>query len=159
MESIKTKILNHLLSTSESKKEYLEKVFERHKEFFEQLLVREFVGYIPKTTNEPALKIFEEHAEIFQRWILWQSYYLNRKALHDPLHLPKYDGMMIYLKVLHVMAEANRKKIDVQKPVNVSVERPWLDTVMEDLNAFNKEYADKANKTNIDKTGKNGKAS
>lgn len=162
MDKIKTKILNYLFRDNEGlQKEYykkhLENLYEKHKEFFESLFIKDFIGYIPKDVNEPALKIFEEHAELFQRWVLWQSYYINRKALHDPIHIPKYDGMMIYLKVLHVMAEANKKSMPVQKQSMPKVEKPWLDSVMEDLQDINQKYANKINKNNSGKGTKGGK--
>ena len=122
-------------------------LYEQNKEFFEELLIKEFVGYIPTNVTEPALKIFEEHAELFQKWIMWQSYYINRKALHDPVHIPKYDGMMIYLRVLHLMAENNKKaKPITQTSVNQKVEQPWLDKALEGISEYKKLYED--SKTN-----------
>src|SRR5580692_955677 len=87
----------------------LDKIFDANKEYFELLLVKDFVGYIPKEISEPSLKIFQEHGEMFERWILWQSWYINRKALNDPLKIPFYNGMMVYLKVLYTMARLHKQ--------------------------------------------------
>lgn len=145
LKDIQQYLSKKLLDNLEEKS--IESLYDKHREKFEQLLVRDFVGFIPKDVNEPALKIFEDHAESFQKWILWQSYYINRKALHDPLHIPKYDGMMIYLKVMHLMAEANKKKWVA--PViqnNTEVEIPWIDKVLQDLEDVKKAYENR--KTN-----------
>ena len=120
------------------KKLNLEKIYTENKEFFESMLVREFVGYIPKNMEEPVLKIFSEHAELMQRWVMWQSWYINKKCLHDPLKLTRYDGMMVYLKVLFLMAESNKKPV-VKNEVTTEVkekEKPWVEVALDGLNDF-----------------------
>lgn len=122
----------------------LRKTFNSNRELFESFLVQDFIGFIPENINEPALKIFEDHAELFQRWVMWQSYYINRKSLHDNKNIEKYDGMMIYLKVLFLMAEANKKsKKPEKKTINSEPEQSFLDKALEGLNDFRKGHDDK----------------
>src|SRR5665647_2426714 len=102
---MKNKILNYIFNRyhsffiNEVKNELIEKdltdikradlteLFENNKHFFELLLIKDFVGYIPENVNEPALKVFEENGDAIEKWILWQSWYLNRKALNDPVKI------------------------------------------------------------------------
>ncbi len=116
----------------------LDKVFIENKEYFESLLIKDFIGNIPKEVNEPNIALMKENSEMFQRWVLWQSYYVNRKAIHDQPNLQKYDGMMIYLKVLHLIAETSKKKgVVVHKQDTTEKETPWLETALEGVTNFN----------------------
>lgn len=134
----------------------LEKIYAENKHIFELLLIKDFTGKIPKDVTEPALKIFEEHGESFERWILWNSYYINKKAVNDPLKISLYSGMMIYLKVLHVMSMTNKKTYTpkLQSISKEEVETPWIDKVLTDINDFKK---DAKNKTVQDKQYENDK--
>lgn len=116
----------------------LRDLFNTNKEYFESLLVEDFIGYIPKNINEPALKIIGEYGEALQKWILWQSWGVNRKALHDTNRLQRYDGMMVYLKVLHTLAEKNKSsvKTTTSHAGNQTVEVPWIDKALGGLEKF-----------------------
>src|ERR1035437_1947997 len=87
----------------------LEKVYEENKKYFETLILKHFIGYIPNEVNEPGLKAFENNGDAIEKWILWQSLYVNRKALNEPVKILFYSGMMVYLKVLYTLANANKK--------------------------------------------------
>ena len=63
------------------KKLDLEKIFNEHKFEFELLLLKDFTGYIPKDVQEPVLKMFKEYGEDFERWTLFQSWYVNSRAI------------------------------------------------------------------------------
>ena len=145
---MKNKILKYLYNKFPPKIN-LEDVYEKNKSFFERKFVEEFTGYIPKELKEPTLKIFSDQAETFQKWILWQSYYINRKSLHDIKNLVKYDGMMIYLKVLYLMAEVNKKPYMAQTDnvENKKVEVPWVDKALTGVEEFSNEF-NKNNKKN-----------
>lgn len=119
-------------------KENLENLYNENKDFFQDMLVREFVGYVPKEINEPTLKFFSDNAAMFQKWVLWQSHYINRKAMHDPLKLPRYEGMMIYLKVLHTIASANKSVVSPDAPPEKEQpkEVPVIEKELEALSAF-----------------------
>lgn len=161
--NLKTKILSYIYKKNEKffqfhvkqsvledlYKQSIEELFEQRKELFESLFIKDFIGYIPKEITEPALKIFEEHGEMFQRWVMWQSYYVNRKALHDQQRLQVYDGMMIYLKVIYLMAEANKKKWVPPKRTTTSSEPeiPWLDKALQDVNFFKENHGKTKDKT------------
>ena len=158
---MKKKILNWIFRKNEDyfsnkvipKPLDLEKIFKDHQHFFELLVVKDFIGYIPKDVNEPALKIFKEYGEQMEKWTLWQSWYVNRKAMNDPLKITFYNGMMVYLKVLNTMDRVNKKNyipnVSVREPV---VEVPWLDQALSGLNEFKNEY--KTNKGAKDEADK-----
>jgi len=135
----------------------LEKIFNEHKYEFETLLVKDFIGYIPKEINEPTLKVFREFGEQFEKWTLWQSWYINHKAIRDPLKITFYDGMMVYLKVLNTMAKTNKKSSFVEAKGNIGdkkVEAPYIDAALSGIEEFknnvNKNY--KANQDTENQT-------
>lgn len=116
----------------------LEKIFNENKHYFELLLVKDFVGFIPKDIQEPALNIFKEGGEQFERWTLWQSWYINRKAINDPIKITFYNGMMVYLKVLNTLARVNKKNYQPteNKVVEESVASSWVDDALADVKGF-----------------------
>lgn len=119
----------------------LTQVYRENKEFFNQVITEDFVGYIPKSVKEPVLKIFSEYAEPFQRWLLWQSHLINKKSLHDKKNLERYDGMMIYLKILYTIADMN-KRFETPKqaqPITTDEkveEVSWLENALSEINQF-----------------------
>lgn len=135
---------------SQKSDENLLRIFNNNKHHFELLLIKDFVGYIPKDISEPALKVFEEYGEAFERWILWQSYYINKKAVNDPLKITLYNGMMIYLKVLQVMCMVN-KRTYVPKEIKSDgeVDAPWIDKALSGLKEFKQQYYE-SNKSDKD---------
>lgn len=118
----------------------LEKIYNDNKHFFELMLVKDFVGYIPKDVQEPALKIFKEYGEQFERWTLWQSWYVNRRAINDPVKIGFYNGMMVYLKVLNTLARVNKKNYQPERkplPEANEVETSWIEEALKGVNSFN----------------------
>lgn len=132
----------------------LREIYNAHKSEFESFLVEDFTGYIPKEISEPTLKIFKEHGESFQKWILWQSYYINKKALNDIPNLQKYNGMMVYFKVLHYLAET--QKSGVVKPTETVVEKetPWVEKAISGVEEAKSIYAKNNKRTNTSKSKK-----
>lgn len=122
----------------DSKKIDLDKIYNDNKDFFQDMLVREFVGYVPKDVNEPTLKFFADNAAMFQKWILWQSHYINRKSIHDPMKIFRYEGMMVYLAVLHKLTSAstNITPLDVAPTKEKEPETPVVEKELEALREF-----------------------
>lgn len=156
---MKSKILNYIFHRyhdyflKEVKSELIEKnltdikrsdlteLFENNKHFFELLLIKDFVGHIPQDVNEPALKAFEENGDAIEKWILWQSWYINRKALNDPMKILFYNGMMVYLKVLYTLANVNKKyKAPVIQKQNTKVEIPWIEQALSGVQSFTTDF-------------------
>lgn len=128
----------------------LDKVYEANSHYFDTLSLKSFVGYIPKDVTEPVLKVFEDYGESIERWTLWQSWYINRKAMNDPLKLDFYHGMMMYIKVLNTMSRIHKKPYLQSKPItnDTKVETPWIDTVLEDINTFKESIKKNETQTN-----------
>ncbi len=145
---IKIKILEYIYHKNtkffqdKTPKINLEKIYEDNKDFFEAQLVKDFTGFIPKEVSEPTLRAFKDYGQDFERWTLWQSWYVNRRAINDPLKITYYAGMMLYLKVLNTMARTNQKNyqpnLSVQNEGNKKVEVPFIEKALEGLDEFNK---------------------
>ena len=128
------------------KKLDLEKIFNEHKFEFELLLIKDFIGYIPKDVQEPALNMFKEYGEQIERWTLWQSWRINGKAVHDPLKITSYEGMMIMLKVWYSLAKTFKKNAQPQaNPQQEVVATSYLDSALEGLNYFKANAKNKNN--------------
>lgn len=131
----------------------LEKIFNENKFQFELLLLKDFTGYIPKDVQEPVLKMFKEYGEDFERWTLFQSWYVNSRAINDPLKITFYNGMMLYLKTLNTMAKIHKKNFQPPIPLKESgeVATPWIDSALQDLDYFR----NNVNKTKSPESDKN----
>lgn len=154
VEKTRSKISKYYIKGMKDKS--LTQVYRENKEFFNEIIVEDFVGYIPKSTKEPVLKIFAEYAEPFQQWLLWQSHLINKKSLHDIKNVARYDGMMIYLKILYTIADMNKRfKISAYQAATAvaeKVEEPsWLDGALKDIEEF-KKHANKNNETDPGET-------
>ena len=138
------------------KKLDLEKIFNEHKFELELLLLKDFTGYIPKDVQEPVLGIFREYGEAIERWTLWQSWYINNKAVNDPLKITVYNGMMILLKSWHTMAKVNKKNFQppVKQKESGEVATPWIDSALEDLDYFRTNAKNKNNQTDKNESTK-----
>lgn len=123
----------------------LEELYDENSYYFDTLSLKSFVGFIPKDVNEPTLKVFEEHGEAIERWTLWQSWYVNRKAINDPLKISLYHGMMMYIKVLNTMSRIHKKTyIQPQStPGTTEIETPWIDKALGDIAEFKKGIKEK----------------
>lgn len=123
----------------------LENLYNENKDFFQEMLVREFVGYVPKEINEPVLKFYADHAPMIQKWLLWQSHFINRKAMHDPLKLPRYEGMMVVYTVLFKLASASTNIIPSEKPPVKENEpdQPLIEKELETLAGFKEGFKPK----------------
>lgn len=161
---MKQKFLNFIYRNN--KKFFEDKIdltdlYDKNKHFFDLLTVKEFVGHIPKSVNEPALKIFEDQSEMFEKWILWQSWYLNRKVINDPVKIGFYNGMMVYLKVLYTIARVNKKTFIPPTPIQEEpkVETPWIEKALETISDFKRDVKAKRDKSaedqNNDPTAEN----
>ena len=139
---------NKVLKNVPPEKIDLEKVYEENKKYFETLFVKDFIGYIPKEVNEPALKAFENNGDAIEKWILWQSWYINRKALNEPVKILFYSGMMVYLKVLYTLANANKKIPTVYVPREEKVEQSFLDKALSGVDDFRNNFNKKDGNTN-----------
>jgi hypothetical protein len=91
----------------------LKQLYNTHKQEFEQFLIEDFTGYIPKEVNEPAIKIIKEQSEPLKKWILWQSHIVNKKLLNDAPNILKWQGMMLNYRMWYAYLDT----IDVTKQV------------------------------------------
>lgn len=123
----------------------LEKLYNENKEFFQEMLIKEFVGYVPREVDEPVLKFFSDHAPMIQKWLLWQSWYINRKAMHDPIKLMRYDGMMVVYAVLYKMVSVSTNIIPSEKPPEKQSEPeiPLIDKELDALQNFKSGFKEK----------------
>jgi hypothetical protein len=143
---MKNKILNWIYKNNkkffENKILDLDTVFYENKEYFELLFIKDFTGYIPKEVTEPTFKIFEEYSEMFERWTLWQSYYINRKVMSEPMKIPFYNGMLIYLKLLNTIAKVSKKGYVAPTRQNTENQdiKPKVEDFLEDISIFKKSY-------------------
>ncbi len=87
---------------------------------------------------------------------MWQSWYINRKAINDPLKITFYSGMMVYLKILNTLARVNKRTYQPSQSVSpeIKVGASMLDDALEGLKEFN-EKLNENNKSN--KSSENAK--
>lgn len=127
------------------------KIYQDNKSLFEELLVQDFIGHIPKEINEPALRALSHDPESLEKWLLWHSYYVNRKVVRDPERIQFYDGIMVYLKVFLTIARTNKTVSKMENTVSRETSSmntlKWVDEALSGVKAFKKGYENKNSKT------------
>lgn len=146
---MKNRFLNYIYRKNkkffESKINF-EELYDDNSHYFDILSLKQFIGYIPKSVNEPALKIFEDYGEAVEKWTLWQSWYINRKLINDPLKISFYHGMMMYIKVLNTMSRIHKKTYIMPTSTeqdDKKVESPWIDKALEGIAEFKSKLKEK----------------
>lgn len=99
-------------------KNILRFIFNRYKSTFEEFLVEDFIGQIPKSLNEPAIEFLAQGRQKLEPWILYTSYYTQRRAVAEIHNAQIYHGVLLILKVLSSIVST--KPISVESPIQIS---------------------------------------
>lgn len=85
-------------------------LYNKYEKQFQDFFVESLIGYIPKDVNEPAIDFLKQGSERLEKWLLYQSYYLNRKAINDLKNAERYQGMLLNIKFLLIVSAQKRKQ-------------------------------------------------
>lgn len=94
------------------KKLFLTYLFNNNKQFFEELLIDELIAKTPSATEEPALTFLSNGKEKLEKWLLYQSYFLQKRSASDVKNSFLYQGGLLYIAVFLKLISQKKKKHD-----------------------------------------------
>lgn len=83
-------------------------LFERYKPYFSSLFVESLVGEMPKEVNDSAIAFLANGKEKLEKWLLWNSYLIHRKAMGDLNNSQYYLGILTHIKILTILVTKNK---------------------------------------------------
>lgn len=95
-------------------KNFIRFLYRRYPKVFYECVSEDFLGSIPKRINENALAVFEERRETLQKWFLYQSFIIQRKAVSDIRRADFYLGMLTNIKMYLTLIESDEVKVPKQ---------------------------------------------
>jgi len=120
-------------------KKIIKLLYRRYPKVFYECVVSDFLGTIPKAVTDNALGVFEERREKLQKWFLYQSFVIQRKAVSDIRKADFYLGMLTNIKMYLTLIENN----EFQKPkeeVKKVVEKPDNSKEISAVEKFRKSF-------------------
>ncbi len=88
-------------------------IYKLFKHRFNELMVEDMFGSIPKDLQEPALDFLANGKEKLEKFFLIQTYTIQRRMARDHKHADVYVGMLIIIKAF--IAALSNRKTTVQK--------------------------------------------
>lgn len=101
---------------------------------FREMLVAEFLGDIPKQVNENAIGVMGERKEKLEKWLLWQAYLVQRKAVSDLRRADYYFGVLSHIKILLSLI-SSVKSVDIE-PVQSLAKKEDMSEVLSIIKKF-----------------------
>ena len=88
-------------------------LFERYKVIFEDMMVKELIAKTPTDSEEPAMNFLSNGKEKLEKWLLFQSYHLQKRSASDPKSSAIYNGGLLYIAVFLKLVNQNKKEVKV----------------------------------------------
>jgi len=84
-------------------------VLKFHREKVLNAVILDYFGSIPTNVSEPAIGFLEEKRNAIDKWLIYQSYVLQRRMVHDPKNAQVIFGMLLELKLMKQMIAAGKE--------------------------------------------------
>jgi len=104
-------------------------IFKLYKRQLTDLFIEDLIGEIPKSVNEPATDFLKTARVPLEKWLMYQSFQLQKRAMYSPKDAPTLNGCLLYIRV--IMAIVTKEKIKKIEPESPVVEKNPLDGVKE----------------------------
>lgn len=111
---------------------FLKFLYNRYETKFQDFLVESMVGYIPKDVHEPTVEFLKNGSEKLEKWLMFQSYQINRRAMTDFKNTERYQGMLVNIKTF-LLISAAKKQVRITKDKEVKKEKDPLEGVQKFL--------------------------
>lgn len=120
------------------KNKILDYLYNKNKQYFEEKIISELMLKTPPIVEEPALDFLSQGKERLEKWLLYQSYYLQRKSVADVNNAQFFQGAMLYISIfLKVINQRKAVKTTEVKKVVDDREIKSLDAISELKNKLN----------------------
>lgn len=99
-------------------KRFLKFLYLRYRTTFEEFLVEDMIGQIPNKVQAEALEFLGKGKDKLEKWIWFQSYSIQRRAVGDLHRANVYHGMQVYMKVLLALVQGV-KVVEREPPITI----------------------------------------
>lgn len=107
------------------KNHLLKLIYLRYPKFFQDFMVEDMIGQIPKDVREPSVAFLARSRDTLTRFFLFQSYSIQRRAVADIGNAERFHGMLVYMKFLiSLMESAPTTKTEEKMVVEEDKEDP-----------------------------------
>ena len=81
---------------------------------FQDFMVEDFIGQIPKDIREPSIVFLSKGKETLTRYFLYQAYTIQRRAVADIPNAERFQGMLVFMKILLSSLETSTPRETVE---------------------------------------------
>lgn len=108
-------------------------IYNKFPTHFQEFMVEEFIGQIPEKVQDEAIDFLIQGRVKLEKWIFFNAYHLQRRAVGDLENAQLYQGMMIFLKVI---LSVTSRKIPRQERITVDIPKEIGPTALEQVDSF-----------------------
>lgn len=88
----------------------LRAIYRRYPHVFQDFLVEDLVGNIPKDVVEPSVAFLGRGKDVLTRFFLFQAYFVQRRSVSDVSNADRYHGMLIFIKYMLAIISENQPR-------------------------------------------------
>lgn len=85
-------------------KKILNYLFKKYESYFQELFIQSLIGEIPTSVHEPTVDFLTTAGQKLEKWLLYQSWIIQRKSASEPKYTMLYQGMLVEIKLLLMLA-------------------------------------------------------
>lgn len=87
-------------------KRYLLKlIYLSYPKLFQDFLVEDLIGLVPKQIQEPSVAFLAKGKETLTKYFLYQAYIIQRRAIADVGNAERFHGMLVVMKFMLSLLE------------------------------------------------------
>ncbi len=76
-------------------------IYKRYKGQFEDFFIESLIGKIPDSINEPSIEFLQNARDGMEKWLLWQSYFLQKRQVNATKEdAMRIEGMLLYIRII-----------------------------------------------------------
>jgi len=124
------------------KRAFLKFLYLRNTRMFQDFLVEDLIGQIPKDVREPSVAFLAKGKDVLTRYFLFQSYAIQRRAIADIANAERFHGMLVFMKFLLSLVEGS----SVREPMVTVGEAEAKEDPLEKVKVFTEGMASKIKK-------------
>lgn len=106
------------------KRTFLRYLYARYPKMFQDFMVEDLIGQIPKDVREPSVAFLAKGRETLTRYFLYQSYSIQRRAVADINNAERFHGMLVFMKFLLALMEGGPSGVTIDPIIEEPKEDP-----------------------------------
>lgn len=113
------------------KQALLKFLYLRYTKVFQDFMVEDLIGQIPKDIREPSIAFLGKGRDVLTRYYLYQAYIIQRRAVADIANAERFHGMLVIIKFFMALAEGSQVREITETPVEEEKKEDPIDMLSE----------------------------